>query len=225
MDRINWVTCDCFNAIGQLSAVRDREGVHPELVHARMTELLRLLAERASAAGYSEHDTLLVLYALTALTDEVMMASSGAVRDYWATRPLQLSLFGENVAGERFFENLEQIRRQPRQLDVLRTYFVCLLFGFRGRYGVRGAEHAINELIESVRDQVQHALLMPEILSPNGARPEAGRFRAAARRPALWLGGALLAMTCLLYLGLAVALQQQLARFTASSATVTGSDA
>jgi len=215
VDRINWVTCDCFNAIGQLLRLSDDEPVQPELVHTRMRAFLEAMAQRSREAGYSEQDTKLVLYAVTALADETVMAARGAVRDYWATRPLQLVLFGENVAGERFFEHLESVRSRPQQGDVLRVYYLCLLFGFRGRFGVRGAEVTISDLLDGVRAQLMRALSMPEALSPNGARPEDGLADSVQRSPVLAVCVAIMALVGLLYLGLSVSLADQLRQLVA----------
>jgi type VI secretion system protein ImpK len=143
------------------------------------------------------------------------MAGSGAVRDYWATRSLQLSLFAENVAGERFFEHLESVRSRPQQVDVLRVYYLCLLFGFRGRYGVRAAEVTISDLLDSVRTQLFSALRMPEALSPNGARPEDGLTDSVQRLPVLAVSVAVVALAGALYLGLWLSLADQLQQFVA----------
>jgi type VI secretion system protein ImpK len=171
------------------------------------------MAKRSREAGYSEQDTKLALYAVTALADETVMAATGAVRDYWATRPLQLVLFAENVAGERFFEHLESVRCHPQQVDVLRVYYLCLLFGFRGRYGVRGAEVTIGDLLDSVRAQLMRSLSMPEALSPNGMRPEEGLTDSVQRLPVLAVSVAVMALAGVLYLGLWVSLANQLRQF------------
>lgn len=215
MDRINWVTRDCFNAIAQLARLCGNEPVQPELVHARMKAFLEDMVKRSREAGYAEQETKLALYAVTALADETVMAASGAVRDYWATRPLQLVLFAENVAGERFFEHLESARSQPQQVDVLRVYYLCLLFGFRGRYGVRGAELTISDLVDGVRAQLTRALRMPEVLAPNGARPEDGMAESVRRLPVLALSVALVVLAGVLYLALWVSLGEQLRQFVA----------
>lgn len=213
MDRINWVTSRCFHAIAQLARLQGSESVSPELVHARMKAFVDELSQRAREAGYDEHDTKLTAYALTALADEVMMAGAGPMREYWATRPLQLILFGENVAGERFFEHLESARHSPTQTDVLRTYYVCLMLGFRGKYGVRGAEIALTDLTDSVRAQLGRALVMPDSLSPNGTRPEDGLVEVARNLPLLAVAAAALAVACVLYMGLRLSLEQQLEQF------------
>jgi type VI secretion system protein ImpK len=225
MDRINWVTSECFNAIAQLSKLHTRgneTGLQPDLIHARMKEFVGTLVRRAREAGYSEQDARLILYAVAALADEVMMSGGGELRDFWAGQPLQMLLFRENLAGERFFEHLESVRQSPQQIDVLRTYYLCLLFGFRGRYGVRGAEVALNDLIESVRVQLGRALAAPEVLAPNGARPEEGLVDATRRMPLLSLACGFLMLAGVLYLGLAVSLREQLEQFVFWTTQTTG---
>lgn len=220
MDRINWVTSDSFHAISQVARVRDHQGLEPGLVHTRMQTFLEAMVKRSREAGFSEQDTKLALYAVTALADEVAMATAGSLRDHWSTRPLQLALFGENVAGERFFEHLESIRRVPAQADVLRVYYLCLLFGFRGRYGVRGAEVPLTDLVDSVRVQLGRSLALPEVLSPNGARPEQGLVGAVRRLPLLRSPQTLVvmgvvALAVVMHAAFSVALDAQVRQFVA----------
>lgn len=220
MDRINWVTSDSFNAISQLARVRDHQAIDPSLVHTRMKTFLEAMAKRSREAGFSEQDTRLTVYAITALADEVAMATAGSLRDHWSTRPLQLVLFGENVAGERFFEHLDSVRGVATQVDVLRVHYLCLLFGFRGRYGVRGAEVPLTDLVDSVRAQLGRTLSLPDALSPDGARPEQGLVGAARRLP---VRGSQLALVVLgvgallvaLHVGFSLALDEQLRLFVA----------
>lgn len=76
-----------------------------------------------------------VTYALAAFVDEAVMMSNWSHRDKWMAEPLQLSLFGEHMAGEDFFNKLEKFNEQPNKyIELLEIYFLCLEFGFRGRY-------------------------------------------------------------------------------------------
>src|SRR5688500_15004891 len=143
MDRVNWVTKDCFNAIHQLARLGPGERIQPEIVQARLRGFLDAMTRKAREAGYPEQDTRTLSYAVVALADEVVMGQPGPLRDYWATQPMQMVLFGDNVAGENFFVLLEQVRQNPQQVDLLRVFYLCLLFGFQGRYRVRGAEIAL----------------------------------------------------------------------------------
>ncbi|NTV09822.1 MAG: DotU family type IV/VI secretion system protein, partial [Zoogloea sp.] len=52
-------------------------------------------------------------YAFCALLDEIILSSDLGLREEWERAPLQLRLFGEHLAGERFFDKLETLRLDP----------------------------------------------------------------------------------------------------------------
>jgi type VI secretion system protein ImpK len=222
MDRVNWVTLDCFNAVSQLARLGPSERVQPELVQARLRSYVDAMNRKAREAGYPEQEIRTMSYAVVALADEVVMGQPGPLRDFWAAQPMQMVLFGDNVAGENFFVLLEQVRHNPQQIDLLRVFYLCLLFGFQGRYRVRGAEIALSDLTDSVRQQLLRVLTMPDALAPNGPRPEEGMLDASKRFPIVWIALGLLALSSVLYLGLAVSLREQLSQFGAWMTTVTG---
>lgn len=223
MDRINWVTNDCFNALLLLARMRADEPPRPELIHQRMRGLLDALAQKARTAGYADRDVSAIVYALVALTDELMMAKSQAFRDYWASQQLQLLYFKENLAGEGFFRHLEQVRQSAAQVDVLRVFYLCLLFGFQGRFGVAGGDAPLAALRQSIRAQLGNALPMPEVLAPSGLRPEEGFLETTRRLPIVWIASGCVVLTVVLYLGLAVSLREQTTQLVVWMAEVTGS--
>lgn len=213
MDRLNWVTKDCFNAIAQLSRLGPHESIQPELIHARMRGYVDGLLRRAREAGYSDQDARTMTYALVALCDEVVMTGQGPLRDLWAVQPLQLVYFNENTAGENFFVRLEEVRNNTQQVELLRLFYLVLMLGFRGRYGARGGEVPLADLNDSVRAQLLRSLAIPEVLSPNGLRPEEGLLDVGRKLPVVWMALGVLALTTVLYLGLAVSLREQLQSF------------
>jgi len=80
-------------------------------------------------------------YALAAFIDEAVLASEWPGRLDWMSKPLQLELFGEHLAGEGFFTHLAELRQGGEQnVDVLELYYVCLQLGFEGIYRMRGLE-------------------------------------------------------------------------------------
>lgn len=212
MDRINWVTNDCFNTLLLLSRMQAGEHTRPELIHERLRGVLDALAHKARTAGFADTDVSSIVYALVALADEIMMAKSGLFRDYWASQQLQLLYFKENLAGEGFFRQLEQVRRSSGQLDVLRVFYLCLLFGFQGRFGVQGGEAALFAVQQSIRVQLGAALPMPEVLAPNGLRPEEGFLAITRRLPLVWFAVGCVVLAVVLYLGLSVSLREQVAQ-------------
>lgn len=121
-----------------------RSGSTPQDGSAFDAQLLHFLGEveaRARAAGIPHDDAELARYAFCAAADETVLRSAFGIRDRWEKHPLQLRLFGDQLAGEHFFDKLEQLRaRGAAKLQVLEVFHVCLLLGFQGRYAVDGAE-------------------------------------------------------------------------------------
>ncbi|WP_083927832.1 type IVB secretion system protein IcmH/DotU [Desulfobacter curvatus] len=70
----------------------------------------------------------LIKYVLTALIDEVIIFSSWEYHNEWQNHPLEMDLFEKNIAGERFFELLENDGYRDPELAEL--FFVCLAIGF-----------------------------------------------------------------------------------------------
>jgi type VI secretion system protein ImpK len=172
-----------------------------------MKGLMEDLLKRAVDAGYSQADAQDLTYAVVALADELALNQADSVREYWMGHPLQFQFFQENQAGDGFFTRLEAIRKDASRSDVLRVYYLCLLFGFQGRYRVRGGELELLGLTESLgkelmRTRGQNA----EVLSPHGERP-ADAFAKANQSMSLlyWAGGAV-AVALLLFGGLKLGL-------------------
>jgi type VI secretion system protein ImpK len=105
-------------------------------------QFLTGLERKAKRAGISTQDIHAGKYAFCAAVDEVILSSpAGPVRDQWELRPLQLFLFGDQLAGDRFFTQLEDLRAQGAvRLPALEVYYLCLLMGFQGRFRLEGAE-------------------------------------------------------------------------------------
>lgn len=122
-------------------------------LRARALELKSKLEREASAAGLGAVDVEAAVYALVAFLDEIVLNSAGAAREVWVSRPLQLELFGQNVAGEEFFDRLERMRRErePR-IEALEVYFTCLALGFGGKFKGSGPERLQALVAEVARD-------------------------------------------------------------------------
>jgi type VI secretion system protein ImpK len=100
----------------------------------------------------------LVALAVVALLDEVALHSRQSALSDWSRYTLQEEMFGGHLGGEWFFQNAEQLlARQdtPTSTDVMEVYLICLLLGFRGKFGHdTGALHAlVSRLSERVQRQ------------------------------------------------------------------------
>lgn len=208
MDRVTDITRDCFNAIAQLRAAEPGTLPPPEQVHARVRRFVDDLLRRASEAGYGREEANDIAYPVVALADEIMQTKEDdPLRAYWNAQPLQLQYFGENVAGENFFSRLDRARKDPRRADALKAHYLALVFGFQGRFRIRGGELELLGLTEAVaRELVRGAEYEGEALSPHGDRSGEGGVRRAGSRLLLWVAVGLLGASVALYVGLRLSL-------------------
>ena len=210
MDRVNWVVHDCFNAARQLrQASAGSSSMNPSELYSRTRALVDAMLSDAARAGFSSEDARLMAYAVVALLDELVMTKTGPLREHWSAKPLQLVYFQENVAGDNFFTHLDRIRHDPTRVDVLRVFYLALLFGFQGKHRVRGSEVELSDLVESLRSQLGRNLTIPEFLSPDGRAPDAAFLPSASRIPYTWIGVCAVALAVVFYLGLRVSLQDK----------------
>lgn len=79
-------------------------------------------------------------FALVAWADEAIQLANWAGRDEWLREPLQLQLFRTNRAGDEFYDHLASLR--PEQNAAREIFYLCLAFGFQGRYAGHDAERA-----------------------------------------------------------------------------------
>ncbi len=86
-------------------------------------------------AGFSPEMIEQVKYALVTTLDETVLSIPGEARDFWITNPIQLEIFGDNIAGEEFYRKLDQLMQSPDEnRSILEIYYLCLCLGFQGRY-------------------------------------------------------------------------------------------
>jgi type VI secretion system protein ImpK len=198
-----------FTTIARLRANR-QVAADAESFRTRIKQVLAAAEQEARQAGYGADDVRIALFAVIAFLDETVLNSRQPMFADWPRRPLQEEVFGVHMAGELFFQYLQQLLGRPDSedlADVLEVYELCLLLGFKGRYSAsRGAEwqvlsRQISEKIERVHGGVSE-------LSPHW-RPspaEIGRPRDVwvPRLVAAAISAAALALA--LYVGFAISL-------------------
>lgn len=157
-------------------------------VYQRFDELLRGIDADGQRGGASPENVRLVIFALAAFADEMILSSKLPFRATWSDQPLQLTYFNENAAGEEFFTRLE-LSRKPRDAasaDVLESYYLCLSLGFKGRFGgspklEKQRRSLMEQLVVDIRTARGNATgLSPHAMNPNYQRP-------ASRLMPVWL--------------------------------------
>ncbi len=187
MDQVNEVTSECFNALIQIRSLADEGHLAPEMFHSRLISFIDGVFAKGRQAGMQEHDVQDMAYAVVALADELALRKPGGIRDVWMSNPLQLHYFNENVAGEGFFYRLEHLIRDPSRLDVLRVYYQCLLFGFQGKFAIRGGELELAAVTRRAQDALG-GILRQESLSKRHLRPKERINRQRQGYITIWIG-------------------------------------
>lgn len=146
------------------------------------------------------------LYAIVALVDEAVLSIAGDCRDFWIGRPLQLDLFGDNIAGEEFFNRLQKFLAQPeKKKDVLEVYYLCLSLGFEGKYKFLNPEERVALLDDAGRKLRRAKIRISSNLSPHGTPRDpvpSGSMKRGGGFP-IWAGVLIAAGICVAtYLGL-----------------------
>lgn len=105
---------------------------------SHIKSLLASADRDARAAKYSSESVKRAVYAFVAFLDESVLNSSQAMFSDWPSQPLQEEIFGDHMAGETFFRHVRDLLGQhdsPEVADTLEVHHLCLLLGFRGRFG------------------------------------------------------------------------------------------
>jgi type VI secretion system protein ImpK len=132
-----------------------------EVFRGHIREALRMAAQEArNDAGYAANDIKLATFAVVGFLDESILNTQNPVFANWPRKPLQEELFGTHMAGEVFFQHLQELlgRADSEDLaDLLEVFQLCLLLGYRGRYGGSGSgelqsiSYATTEKIRRIR--------------------------------------------------------------------------
>ncbi|KQV45839.1 MULTISPECIES: type IVB secretion system protein IcmH/DotU [unclassified Duganella] len=139
-------------------------------------------------------------YAFCAALDETILASTFPLRDAWERRPLQLLLFGDQLAGEHFFDKLEQLRlKGSARLQALQVFHMCLLLGFKGRYALDDADR-LSCLTARLGEEIAHLRGKDHGFAPRSARPDNISHKLQSNAP-LWISGGVFALTALASFG------------------------
>ncbi|WP_162801415.1 type VI secretion system protein TssL, long form [Azospirillum brasilense] len=178
-----------------------------ERLRGLMTEEIRAFEQRLLALGLPGDLVRHAHYVVCATVDDLVLNTPWGGNSLWARQGMVGTFHRETVGGERFFDNLAQLKADPgRNAGVLELMYLCLSLGFQGhmRIAPRGSEE-----IARLREDL-HRLLRrggpDDGLSPHwmGVREPARRLSAIVP---LWVIGAVAgALLLLAYVGFSFAL-------------------
>lgn len=139
-----------------------------ESFRTRIKQVLATAEADARAAGYAAEDIRFALFAVIAFLDETVLNSGQPMFANWSSRTLQEEVFGVHMAGELFFQYLQQlmVKQDSADLaDLLEVFSLCMLLGFKGRYSAtQGSDVPV--LIQHVGAKIERARGKHGELSP-----------------------------------------------------------
>ena len=107
-------------------------------------------------------------FGLAAFFDETVLTNNFPLKNEWEKNPLQLKYFGEQLAGNKFFDKLESMLSQIEVTqDAVEIYYYCMLLGFKGKYAVYEQEKLLETMQKTANALVKVGKIKPVELSPN----------------------------------------------------------
>src|SRR5256885_2656619 len=86
-----------------------------------------------------------------------------------------------------------------------------MLFGFQGRYAIRGGELELMRIIDAVKADLQAGMEIPDVLSPAGDPPDEPLVQHGGRNPFLWVSLGIFAIAITLFVGMRISLDNRAA--------------
>lgn len=179
----------------------------------KILDLLNRFEQHAKKLHFSSDNIHDAKYAFCALLDETIVTQQDPhyfhLQNAWLISPLQLSLFGSQLAGYRFFEILEQLRSNGKdRLAALEVFHYGLLLGFQGKYRIESIEN-LNYLVARVGDEIDYLKGKKAAFSPFASIPDQIKHIIHGEIPFFWILIFLLLFALLSFTGLRYMLSNQ----------------
>lgn len=183
-----------LSLVGQLRG----QTVSPNIKGLRnyIVQQLKELDPKVRAEGASSGSVVPARYALCTLLDEIVLGTPWGSESAWSKQSLLVTFHNEAWGGEKFFQVLDRLNKEPaRNLDLLELLFICLSFGFQGKYRVAEGGQA---QLERIRDNLFQTIraqrkTFEQALSPHW-RGVQDKRNALIRYVPLWVIGAIAAL-------------------------------
>lgn len=127
-----------------ISRIRNRaQHPDPEALRRSVVAEVRGFESKALQAGVDARDVKVARYAISATLDDVVLNTPWGGQSVWAQQSMVATFHREVVGGDRFFDLLARLEKEPAgNIDLLEFLYMCLTLGFEGRLRVEpnGAE-------------------------------------------------------------------------------------
>jgi type VI secretion system protein ImpK len=183
-----------------------------DALNERLNVAIKLFEHRALQEGVEGGQVMAARYVLCTVVDEAVVTTPWGNESAWSQMSLLSTFHNETFGGEKFFQLLEHLSRNPvKHLAMLELMYICLSLGFEGKYRV--LPRGMLEL-EAIRDSLYRQIRqlrgdIPRELSPHWEGLKEGRRRLVRIVPGWLVAVATMAGLALLYAGFSWVLHEQ----------------
>jgi len=122
----------------------------------RLIQALNDFTAQARKLSVPEKTVLRARYVLCTALDEVVLNTPWGHASDWSEKSLLVTFHNETWGGEKFFQLLDLLLPDPAQnIDLLELMYICLAFGFEGRYRLLDNGQA---RLEAERERLYHVI-------------------------------------------------------------------
>ncbi|WP_286786469.1 MULTISPECIES: type IVB secretion system protein IcmH/DotU [Pseudomonas] len=181
-------------------------------LQARLASEIKLFEHRALHDGAESSQVMAARYVLCTVLDEAVVTTAWGNESEWSQMSLLSTFHNETFGGEKFFQLLERLSRNPvKHLPMLELMYLALSLGFEGKFRV--LPRGMLEL-EAIRDSLYRQIRQLRGDVPRDVSPHWQGLKDSRRRLVRIVSGwmvALFTLICLAitYGGFAWALEAQ----------------
>lgn len=177
---------------------------NPAGLKEALAEGIRAFEAKARGEGLPNEQVIAGRYILCTLLDESAASTPWGGSGAWAAQSLLVQFHNESWGGEKVFALMAKLAENvPANRHLLELLYVCLAFGFEGRYRVIDNGRAQLDGVRSRLSQMLRQGHTPDTaLSPRWQGAEPGERGLRQRLPLWAIAAATALMLLLVYIGL-----------------------
>jgi len=138
MTGMNGLVAAASTLFSLVSRIRNRaQHMDPDKLRRSVIAEVRAFENSALQSGIDAQDIKIARYAICATLDDVVLNTPWGGQSVWAQQSMVGTFHRETVGGDRFYDLLARLEKEPgKNVDLLEFLFMCLSLGFEGRLRV-----------------------------------------------------------------------------------------
>lgn len=199
---------ELLSQVVQLKASSGRESL--QALNDQLSSGVNAFEAHALQQGADNSQVISARYVLCTVIDEAVVTTPWGNRSDWSKTSLLSRFHNETFGGEKFFQLLERLSRDPvKHVALLELMYLCLSLGFEGKYRVMERGRSQLETVQdAVYRQIRHVRgdRLPVAIAPAVGSASRARIRIVSTT---WVALCVLGCVLVMYSGFAWVLGQE----------------